>query len=110
MSKLPIFNFFISLGREFQTEIPMDFQAKIFLFNCHPDDDKESNRASASDDVSSSNASYTCYENLTVYHPIYLEVRLRSRFLSLEKSVVHFHVSEIHCVSSPQLQFFVKHL
>ena len=52
----------------------MDFKAKLFLFNCHPDDDKESNRASASDDVSSSNASYTCYENLTVYHPIYLEV------------------------------------
>ena len=42
------------------------------------DDEKESHAvaASASDQsvFGGSNASYTCYENLTVYHPIYLEV------------------------------------
>ena len=48
------------------------------------DDDRESRvAASASDHVfSSSNASYTCYENLTVYHPIYLEVSMIEKRVS----------------------------
>ena len=52
--------------------LPSILVTLILFFYPESDDDKESRAAAASDDVS--NASYTCYENLTVYHPIYLEV------------------------------------
>ena len=49
--------------------LPSILVTLVLYFYPESDDDKES-RAS---DVG--NVSYRCYENLTVYHPVYLEVR-----------------------------------